>query len=50
MSEPMATRQFRLTLQQASGLEKLVKRGIYPSTSEAIRDAVRRLIESKAKR
>lgn len=36
--------QVRLTSKQIEKLDKLVKRGIYPNRSEAIRDAVRRLI------
>jgi len=41
----MQTLQIRLTKKQLKEIEKLVKKGIYSSRNEAIRDAVRRLIE-----
>ncbi|MBW2980624.1 histidine--tRNA ligase [Candidatus Woesearchaeota archaeon] len=40
----MQTMQIRLTKGLIEEISKLVARGIYPSTSEAVRDAVRRLI------
>ena len=35
--------QVRLTKDLVEKVDKLVKRGVYPNRSEAIRDAVRRL-------
>jgi Arc/MetJ-type ribon-helix-helix transcriptional regulator len=40
----MQTLQIRLTKGLIEEISKLVDRGIYPSTSEAVRDAVRRMI------
>jgi Arc/MetJ-type ribon-helix-helix transcriptional regulator len=40
----------RLPEQQISLLEKLVEAGEFPTVSEAIRDAVRELIEKRASR
>ena len=37
--------QIRLTERQVHALDALIKRGIYPSRSEAVRDAVRKLVE-----
>ncbi len=39
----METVQVRLTKSQIKGLDKLVKKGIYSSRGEAVRDSVRRL-------
>jgi antitoxin ParD1/3/4 len=50
MAEQMATRQVRLPRQQVRALECLVNKGIYPTISEAIRDAVRQLVEKKGGR
>ena len=41
----MTTVQIRLTEKQIKNIDKLVKNGIYPSRSEAIRDSVRKLIK-----
>lgn len=40
----METIQIRLTKKLVEELDKLVREGIYPNRSEAVRDAVRRLI------
>lgn len=40
----METLQIRLTPKQIRKIDVLVRKGIYPSRSEAIRDAVRKLI------
>ena len=40
----METIQTRLTKEMLMSVDKLVKAGIYPNRSEAIRDAVRILI------
>ncbi len=40
----------RLPEQQISTLEKMVEAGEFPTVSEAIRDAVRMLIEKRATR
>ncbi|HLD49505.1 MAG TPA: ribbon-helix-helix domain-containing protein [archaeon] len=40
---PMETMQIRLTDKQIRRIDFLVKRGIYPNRSEAVRDAVRKL-------
>jgi Arc/MetJ-type ribon-helix-helix transcriptional regulator len=40
----------RLPEQQISLLEKMVEAGEFPTVSEAIRDAVRELIEKRASR
>ena len=42
----MSTMQIRLTEKQIRSIDGLVKTGIYPNRSEAVRDAVRRLIET----
>lgn len=36
--------QIRLTGKQVKELDNLVQKGIYPSRSEAVRDAVRKII------
>ena len=41
----METVQIRLTEKQIKNIETLVKKGVYPNRSEAVRDAVRRLVE-----
>jgi len=41
----METVQIRLTEKQIKNIEILVKKGIYPNRSEAVRDAVRRLVD-----
>ncbi len=41
----METVQIRLTEKQIKNIEVLVKKGIYPNRSEAVRDAVRRLVD-----
>jgi len=40
----METIQIRLTEKQIKGLDNMVRKGIYPSRSEAVRDAVRKLV------
>jgi hypothetical protein len=40
----MDTVQIRLTERQVTQIDKLVKKGLYPSRSEAVRDAVRKLV------
>jgi Arc/MetJ-type ribon-helix-helix transcriptional regulator len=40
----METMQIRLTDRQIKTLDVLVKKGVYPSRSEAVRDAVRKLV------
>ena len=40
----MQTMQIRLTKGLIEEIKKLVAKGIYPNTSECVRDAVRRLI------
>jgi Arc/MetJ-type ribon-helix-helix transcriptional regulator len=42
----METIQIRLTEKQIKAIGTLVKRGVYPNRSEAVRDAVRRLVEN----
>ena len=39
----METVQIRLTGKQIRNIDVLVKRGVYPNRSEAVRDAVRKL-------
>jgi Arc/MetJ-type ribon-helix-helix transcriptional regulator len=46
----MLTCQIRLTEKHLHDIDRLVKQGIYPNRSEAIRDAVRKLTEGKRKR
>ena len=40
----MSTVQIRLTEKQLKSLDVFVRRGTYPNRSEAVRDAVRKLI------
>ena len=40
----METIQIRLTEKQIKNIDHLVKRGVYPNRSEAVRDAVRKLV------
>ena len=40
----METVQIRLTEKQIRNIDVLVKKGIYPNRSEAVRDAVRKLV------
>lgn len=40
----MATVQIRLTEKQIHAIDTLVKKGVYPNRSEAIRDSVRKLV------
>ena len=42
----MQTLQIRLMQKQITALDKLCEKGIYPNKSEAVRDAVRKLIEA----
>ncbi len=43
----MCVVSIKLPLSYLEALDELVKAGVYPSRSEAIRDAVRRLLEEK---
>ena len=40
----METVQIRLTDKQIRSIDSLVKKGVYPNRSEAVRDAVRKLV------
>ncbi len=40
----MQTMQIRLTDKQIKRVDVLVKKGVYPNRSEAVRDAVRKLV------
>ncbi len=40
----MQTMQIRLTDKQIKRVDLLVKKGVYPNRSEAVRDAVRKLV------
>lgn len=40
----METVQIRLTEKQIKSIDVLVRRGVYPNRSEAVRDAVRKLV------
>ena len=44
----METVQIRLTDKQIKNIETLVKKGVYPNRSEAVRDAVRKLVDEAA--
>ncbi|MBS3054322.1 MAG: ribbon-helix-helix protein, CopG family [Candidatus Aenigmarchaeota archaeon] len=41
----MATVQIRLTEKQIRQIDELVEDGVYPSRSETVRDAVRKLVK-----
>jgi len=43
----MSTVQIRLTERQIKTIDTLVKTGTYPNRSEAVRDAVRKLVIEK---
>ena len=43
---PMQTMQIRLTKKQIKRVDVMVKKGVYPNRSEAVRDAVRKLVEN----
>ena len=43
----METVQIRLTEKQIRSIDAFVKRGVYPNRSEAVRDAVRKLVTEK---
>jgi len=45
----MSTIQIRLTEDHVKKLDVLVKRGKYPSRSEAVRDSVRKMVEDNSK-
>lgn len=45
----MQTMQIRLTENQIRKIDGMIKQGHYPSRSEAVRDATRRLIETSVK-
>lgn len=45
VSVVMETVQIRLTERQIRNIDVLVKRGVYPNRSEAVRDAVRKLVD-----
>lgn len=40
----METVQIRLTEKQIRSIDVLVRKGVYPNRSEAVRDAVRKLV------
>ena len=40
----MQTMQIRLTENQIKRIDSLVNKGVYPNRSEAVRDAVRKLV------
>lgn len=40
----METVQIRLTEKQIKSIDGLVRKGVYPNRSEAVRDAVRKLV------
>ena len=40
----MFTVQIRLTEKQIKSIDVFVRRGVYPNRSEAVRDAVRKLV------
>ena len=40
----MMTVQIRLTERQLKSIDQLVRKGVYPNRSEAVRDAVRTLV------
>lgn len=40
----MFTVQIRLTEKQIKSIDAFVRRGVYPNRSEAVRDAVRKLV------
>jgi len=42
----METVQIRLTEKQIRALNTLIKKGVYPNRSEAVRDAVRKLVDN----
>jgi len=44
----METVQIRLTEKQIKSIDLLIKKGIYPNRSEAIRDAVRKLMHERS--
>lgn len=46
----METLQIRLTPNQIKHIDGMIKKGMYPSRSEAVRDATRRLIENNSAR
>jgi len=41
----METVQIRLTEKQIKNIDVMVRKGVYPNRSEAVRDAVRKLTE-----
>lgn len=43
----MFTVQIRLTEKQIKSIDVFVRRGVYPNRSEAVRDAVRKLVSEK---
>lgn len=43
----METVQIRLTERQIRNIDGLVKKGVYPNRSEAVRDAVRKLVDDE---
>ncbi len=45
VSVVMETVQIRLTERQIRNIDVLVKKGVYPNRSEAVRDAVRKLVD-----
>lgn len=45
----MKTLQIRATKDQIAAMDRMVRKGIYPNRSEAVRDAIRKHIEEKVK-
>jgi len=45
--EEFITKSFRINKRLWENCEKLIKRGIYASDSELVRDAIRKLLEEK---
>jgi antitoxin ParD1/3/4 len=44
----METLQIRLTKNMLDNIDVLVKQGIYPNRSEAVRDSVRKMLDHKS--
>ncbi len=43
----MSTVQIRLTDRQIKNIDDMIRSGTYPNRSEAVRDAVRKLVEAR---
>ena len=46
----METLQIRLTKNMLDRIDVLIKQGIYPNRSEAVRDSVRTMLDRKSKK